>query len=101
VDSNPANPVIGDRSFGPTPESVSLHASAFVHGLQDDAGVMACAKHFPGHGDTETDSHLDLPRVRHARSRLEAIEIPPFTAAVRAGVATVMSAHVVYDALDP
>ncbi len=100
VDSNPANPVIGDRSFGATPDIVETHVQAFVHGLQS-TGVMACAKHFPGHGDTETDSHVDLPRVRHPRARLDAVEIPPFVAAVRAGVATVMSAHVVYDALDP
>ncbi len=99
VDSNPLNPVIGDRAFGSDPDTVARHAVAFVRGLQDDAGVLACAKHFPGHGDTETDSHLELPRVRHDRARLDAVELPPFAAAVRAGVATVMSAHVVYDGL--
>src|SRR5207248_2531181 len=64
------------------------------------SGVLACAKHFPGHGDTEVDSHLALPRVKHSRKRLDEIELPPFRAAVGAGVAAVMTAHVVYDAPD-
>jgi beta-N-acetylhexosaminidase len=100
VDSNPANPVIGDRSFGREPERVSRHAVAMIEGLQSE-GVLACAKHFPGHGDTEVDSHLDLPRVRHERARLDAIELAPFRAAVGADVASVMTAHVVFDALAP
>jgi beta-N-acetylhexosaminidase len=99
VDSNPANPVIGDRSFGTDPRTVMRMGVAYVRGLQS-AGVLACGKHFPGHGDTETDSHLGLPRVKHSRKRLDEIEIPPFRAAVGAGVAAVMTAHVVYDALD-
>ncbi len=100
VDSNPANPIIGDRSFGRTADVVIRHAVAFVEGLRDE-GVMGCAKHFPGHGDTETDSHLELPRIRHDRARLDAVELPPFRAALAAGVASVMSAHVLFDALDP
>ena len=100
VDTNPANPVIGDRSFGREPRSVMRAGVAYLRGLQS-AGVLACAKHFPGHGDTEDDSHLALPRVRHDRTRLMNTEIPPFRAAIGAGVAAVMTAHVVYDALDP
>lgn len=99
VDSNPANPVIGDRSFGRDPELVARHVAAAVRGMQS-AGVAACAKHFPGHGDTSVDSHLALPRVSHPRERLESVELPPFRAAVRVSVASMMSAHVVYDALD-
>ncbi len=100
VDTNPANPVIGDRAFGRDPRAVMRHAVAFLEGLQG-VGVLACAKHFPGHGDTELDSHLALPRVRHDMRRLRAVELPPFFAAAGAGVASVMTAHVVYDALDP
>jgi beta-N-acetylhexosaminidase len=99
VDSNSANPIIGDRAFGRSTDLVSRHVAAFLEGLRD-AGVMGCAKHFPGHGDTETDSHLALPRIRHDRAHLEAVELPPFRAAVRAGVASIMSAHVLFDALD-
>lgn len=100
VDSNPANPVIGDRAFGPSPERVGAHATAFAQGLQE-GGVLACAKHFPGHGDTETDSHFELPIVRHDRARLDAVELPPFRAAIAGGVATVMSAHVLFACVDP
>lgn len=100
VDSNPANPVIGDRAFGTEPRAVMRAGVAFLMGLQD-AGVLACGKHFPGHGDTELDSHLALPTVRHGRARLDAVELPPFRAASGAGIASMMSAHVVYEALDP
>ncbi|MBI5514780.1 MAG: beta-N-acetylhexosaminidase [Deltaproteobacteria bacterium] len=100
VDSNPENPIIGDRSFGRDAATVATHATAFFEGLEA-AGVASCAKHFPGHGDTETDSHLELPRVRHTLGRLDTVELPPFRALVRAGVPSVMSAHVVYDALCP
>lgn len=100
VDSNPDNPVIGDRAFSDAPEAVSAHAVAFLRGMQS-AGVAACAKHFPGHGDTSTDSHLTLPVLPHARERLDAVELAPFRAAFAAGVATVMTAHVRFDALDP
>lgn len=100
VDSNPANPVIGDRAFGRTETLVRTHGVAFLRGLQS-AGVAACAKHFPGHGDTEADSHLELPVVRHDAGRLNDVELPPFKHAIDAGVATVMTAHVRYEALDP
>ncbi len=100
VDSNPDNPVIGDRAFGVRPETVAAHAVAFLRGMQS-AGVAACAKHFPGHGDTSADSHLTLPVLGHPRERLEAVELAPFRAAFAAGVATVMTAHVRFDALDP
>jgi len=99
VDSNPQNPVIGDRAFSADPAEVARLAGALLEGLQS-AGVMACGKHFPGHGDTSLDSHLDLPFVRHPEERLRAIELPPFADAVKRGVATLMTAHVVYDALD-
>ncbi len=93
VDTNPANPVIGDRSFSRDPDDVARHAVAFTLGLQHE-GVAACAKHFPGHGDTTVDSHLDLPRIEHARERLERVELVPFRAAAAAGVASMMTAHV-------
>jgi beta-N-acetylhexosaminidase len=99
VDTNPQNPVIGDRSFGSSAELVSELGAAFVTGLQQ-AGVAACAKHFPGHGDTEQDSHLELPRLRHELDRLERVELPPFRAAADAGVAAIMTAHVIFEAVD-
>jgi beta-N-acetylhexosaminidase len=99
VDTNPDNPVIGDRSFGATPERVIRHGLAFADGLQE-AGVLACGKHFPGHGDTHLDSHLALPRLTHDRARLDEVELPPFRAC-RERVAAIMTAHVVFDALDP
>lgn len=99
VDSNPENPVIGDRSFSSSADRVSAHASAFIAGMQS-VGVAACAKHFPGHGDTSVDSHLELPRLDHGLERLRAVELPPFRAAVEAEVATMMSAHVTFPQLD-
>lgn len=99
VDTNPANPVIGDRSFAREPAGVIEHALAFAEGLES-AGVLSCGKHFPGHGDTETDSHLALPRVAHHRARLDAVELAPFCAA-RGRISSLMTAHVVFDALDP
>jgi beta-N-acetylhexosaminidase len=100
VDTNPDNPVIGDRAFGRDVRTVMRHGVAFVRGL-GEAGVLACAKHFPGHGDTVLDSHLALPTVDHDLARLTRTEIPPFRAASGAGVAAMMTAHVVYPALDP
>ena len=100
VDSNPDNPVIGDRAFSGDPAEVARFGGALVRGLQA-SGVMACGKHFPGHGDTDTDSHLDLPRVEHDEARLRRIELPPFAAAARDGIATLMTAHVIYPTLDP
>jgi beta-N-acetylhexosaminidase len=99
VDTNPKNPVIGDRSFGRDPEQVGRLGVAFIEAMQA-AGVAACAKHFPGHGDTEKDSHLDLPVVEHPRSRLEEVELAPFRKAIAAGVATIMTAHIVVRELD-
>ena len=93
VNNNPANPVINVRSFGEDPAQVSAMSTAFVAGVQD-AGVAATVKHFPGHGDTDTDSHLSLPIVTASRARLDAIELRPFRAAIDAGVAAVMSAHI-------
>ena len=100
VDTNPANPVIGDRSFARTPEEVALHARHFILSMQAE-GVAACAKHFPGHGDTAQDSHLELPRLEHDLERLRRVELPPFRAAIEAGVASVMTAHVLLPRLDP
>jgi beta-N-acetylhexosaminidase len=100
VDTNPRNPVIGDRSFGADPDVVGRLGAALIQGLQD-GGVAACAKHFPGHGDTEVDSHVGLPVVDHSRSRLEDVELRPFRAAIGAGVATVLTAHILFREIDP
>jgi len=99
VDTNPANPVIGDRSLSRDVDVVCRLGVAFARGLQSE-GVAACAKHFPGHGDTSLDPHRDLPRLPHARERLERVELPPFRALARAGVASVMTAHVIFEPLD-
>lgn len=100
VDTNPENPVIGERSLGSDAALVAELGVAFAAGL-GDAGVAACGKHFPGHGDTRTDSHLELPHLTHSLSRLERVELVPFAAAVAAGIPAIMTAHVVFDALDP
>ncbi|MER7417549.1 glycoside hydrolase family 3 N-terminal domain-containing protein [Micromonospora peucetia] len=100
VNSNPANPVIGVRAFGAEPALVARHTAAWVRGLQA-GGVAACAKHFPGHGDTRVDSHHDLPRITADRARLDAVELAPFQAAVAAGVQAVMTGHLLVPALDP
>ncbi|MFE9693331.1 glycoside hydrolase family 3 protein [Micromonospora sp. NPDC005806] len=100
VNSNPANPVIGVRSFGADPALVARHTAAWVRGLQS-GGVAACAKHFPGHGDTRVDSHHDLPRIGGDRARLDAVELAPFRAAVAAGAQAVMTGHLLVPALDP
>jgi len=99
VDTNPDNPVIGDRSFGSDPQRVARHGLAFARGLRD-AGVLACGKHFPGHGDTVDDSHFALPALAHDMARLEAVELVPFAAAA-AELDSVMTAHIVFRALDP
>ncbi|WNC45497.1 glycoside hydrolase family 3 N-terminal domain-containing protein [Thermosynechococcus sp. GLH187] len=99
VNNNPANPVINVRAFGEEPDIVSALATAFIQGARAYP-VLTTAKHFPGHGDTATDSHLELPVIPHDRDRLQAIEWPPFIAAIAAGVDTVMSAHVHLPALD-
>jgi beta-N-acetylhexosaminidase len=99
VHTNPANPIIGDRAFGRTAADVTRRALATARGLAA-GGVLACGKHFPGHGDTATDSHLELPRVDHPMDRLEAVELAPFAAAAKAGLPMIMTAHVVFAALD-
>ncbi len=101
VDSNPQNPVIGDRAYSADPQAVAVLGVAAVSGFQDDAGMLACGKHFPGHGDTETDSHFALPTIPRSRAVLEAAEMVPFRAAVAAGLAAVMTAHILFPALDP
>jgi beta-N-acetylhexosaminidase len=100
VNNNPANPVIGARSFGASPALVAAMGTGYMAGLQA-AGVGAVAKHFPGHGDVTIDSHLALPRVDHAVDHLTAVELAPFRAVAQAGVAAVMTAHIVFPALDP
>lgn len=100
VNVDPANPVIGVRSFGSDPHAVAALVSAQVRGYQG-AGVAATVKHFPGHGDTGTDSHVGLPLMTHTRARWEELDEPPFRAAVAAGVDAVMTAHIVFPALDP
>lgn len=99
VNSNPHNPVIDRRSYGEYPDLVARLGSAYIKGLQRN-GVLATAKHFPGHGDTTVDSHTDLPTVRHDVARIRAIELRPFRAAIEAGVGAIMTAHIVYSALD-
>ena len=99
IHTNPANPIIGDRAFGTDPDGVSRRGLAFARGLAA-AGVLACGKHFPGHGDTSTDSHLELPRVDHPWDRLDKVELAPFRRAAQAGLPMLMTAHVVFAALD-
>lgn len=93
VNTDPRNPVIGVRAFGADTDLVSRHVVAAVQGLQS-AGIAACAKHYPGHGDTHTDSHHDLPRLALGQDEIEAVHLPPFTAAVQAGVRAIMTAHI-------
>ncbi|MFE3270873.1 glycoside hydrolase family 3 protein [Streptomyces sp. NPDC059215] len=100
VNSNPGNPVIGVRSFGADTDLVARHTAAYVTGLQS-AGVAACTKHFPGHGDTAVDSHHALPRIDADLPVLQARELAPFRAAIAAGTRAVMSAHILVPALDP
>ncbi|WP_035845695.1 glycoside hydrolase family 3 protein [Kitasatospora azatica] len=100
VNSNPGNPIIGVRSFGADPELCARHTAAWVEGLQS-AGVAACAKHFPGHGDTAVDSHHGLPLIDVDEELLRSRDLPPFRAAVAAGAKAMMSAHIMIPALDP
>ena len=100
VNNNPRNPVINTRSYGEDPQLVGRLAAAYISGLQS-AGVSATLKHFPGHGDTDVDSHLGLPIIKHPRERLEQMELVPFRAGVAAGADAVMTAHIEMPALDP
>jgi len=99
INNNAANPVINDRSFGEDKENVTRKSIMMMKGLQA-GGVMACAKHFPGHGDTDTDSHLDLPVIRHSRARMDSLELYPFRELIREGVLSVMIAHLYLPAFD-
>ncbi|MFD6472859.1 glycoside hydrolase family 3 protein [Streptomyces anulatus] len=100
VNVNPANPVIGVRSFGSDPASVAALVAEQVKGYQG-AGIASTAKHFPGHGDTSTDSHTGLPVINHTRAQWEELDAPPFRAAIRARIDSIMTAHIVVPALDP
>jgi beta-N-acetylhexosaminidase len=100
VNSNPANPIINTRSFGEDPKQVGDLVTAYIKGAHE-AGMLTTVKHFPGHGDTATDSHLGVASVNGDRAHLESIELPPFRQAIKAGVDSVMVAHVTVPALDP
>ena len=103
VNNNPANPVINIRSYSENPEDVSAHVAAFIDGAHMDSKnpVLVSAKHFPGHGDTSTDSHFDLPRLNAPRERIDAVEFAPFRAAIAHNVDAIMTGHVAVPALDP
>ena len=100
VNSNPANPIINTRSFGEDPQQVGDYVAAYIKGAHEGA-MLATAKHFPGHGDSATDSHLGIAQVTGGRARLDAVELPPFKRAIEAGVDAIMVAHVTVPALDP
>ncbi len=100
INNNPTNPVIGVRSYGDQGDWVAAYGINFMSGLQSE-GVIALAKHFPGHGDTDVDSHRGLPVIAHGRSRLDLVELVPFVGAIAAGVDAIMTAHVVFPAVDP
>lgn len=99
VHTNQANPIIGDRAFAREPDRAVDLALAFAAAMES-AGVLTCGKHFPGHGDTRTDSHLELPLLPHSRERLDAVELVPFRRAAAAGVPLMMTAHIVFAAID-
>jgi beta-N-acetylhexosaminidase len=100
VNSNPKNPVIGDRAFAADPQKVSALGERWIQGLRD-GGIIPCGKHFPGHGDTDKDSHFALPVVDRPLTELEKVELPPFVGACRNQIESLMTAHVLYRALDP
>jgi beta-N-acetylhexosaminidase len=102
VNNNPDNPIINIRSFGEDPQRVAAHVKAFIEGAHSDPShyVLVTAKHFPGHGDTDVDSHLNLPRISAARERLDQVELVPFRAAIEAGVDSIMTAHLAVPALE-
>jgi beta-N-acetylhexosaminidase len=99
INNNPDNPVINDRSFGENKYKVASFATAYMRGLQDE-NVMACAKHFPGHGDVAVDSHLDLPVINKTRAQLDSLELYPFRRIIKEGVASVMNAHLYIPSID-
>ncbi len=99
VNNNPQNPVIGVRSYSDDPKAVTDLGLATMAGLEE-SGIIPCAKHFPGHGDTQVDSHLDLPVVAHSIERMECVELKPFEAAIAANIPVIMTAHIVFTALD-
>lgn len=99
VNNNPGNPVIGYRSFGEEREKVARLGLAYIRGMQE-AGIMACAKHFPGHGDTDVDSHADLPVISKSKMQLDSLELYPFKGAIKGGVGSVMIGHLSIPALD-
>lgn len=99
VNTNPQNPVINERAFSDNPIKVSMLGLSVIAGLQDN-GIIACCKHFPGHGDTSLDSHYKLPIVEHDLERLREVEFLPFIQAVQNGVAAIMTAHVIYKSID-
>jgi beta-N-acetylhexosaminidase len=99
INNNPNNPVINDRSFGEDKYKVALYGTEYMKGMQD-MGVMACAKHFPGHGDVDVDSHLDLPVINKTRQQLDSLELYPFRELIKAGVGSMMIAHLFIPALD-
>ncbi len=100
VDTNPDNPVIGDRSFSSDPKKVARYGGAWMAG-HTIAGVLPCGKHFPGHGDTNQDSHLALPTLTHNKERLDRIELHPFRRLINAKIPMIMTAHIVMSAIDP
>jgi len=100
VNNNPANPIINTRSYGEDPQRVAEFVTAFIHGAEEN-GALATAKHFPGHGDTSADSHIDLPVIHADRARLEKLELVPFRAAIAAGVGSIMTGHLNVPALEP
>ena len=99
VNINPMNPVINYRSFGEDREKVAAKTVSYMKGMQDN-GILATAKHFPGHGDTDVDSHEDLPRISHSRSRLDSIELYPFRRLINEGTGSIMTAHLNLPSLD-
>jgi beta-glucosidase-like glycosyl hydrolase len=100
VNNNPDNPIINDRSFGDNPDLVAQHSIVFAQGLKD-AGIIACAKHFPGHGDTDVDSHKALPKIVHDKERLHAIELYPFKKLIAENIPMIMMAHLEIPAFEP
>ena len=100
VNNNPQNPVIGVRSYGEDSKQVAMFGVKMIQGLQA-SGVIACGKHFPGHGDTAVDSHLALPEISHPMTRLKTVELPPFMKAIEAGIDVIMTAHVVFSSIEP